>query len=439
MQIQDLPQQRIAILWYGREGKAMLDFLLSRDVPAQQITLLDKSAIDTPTDQIATITGDTYLESLDDFDLIIRSAGISPYQEALRTYHHKLTTQTQLFFDNYHGQVIGITGTKGKSTTASLIYQMLLSAGCQTELVGNLGIPVLAAVDLQAPPERLVFELSSYQLDQLSFSIEIGLVTNLYPEHHITRHGWWEHYCTSKFNLCKAAKQMIISQQVAANFPDQLSLLDDYQLYDTPSTVHRHDDYLRDGERPLFSTRQTTLAGAHNMSNLAAATSILLQIGIDPSHAEQTANKFVWLPHRLQQIGIYGGVRRVDDAISTTPTSTIAALNTLWEQVETIFLGGSEGPYEFEQLVDTLHTYGVKQVVLFPESGKRVLPLLDDSFVTLTTSSMREAVGFAAQVTTPGKTVLLSCASPSYSLWTNFEQKGDEFQQAIAELCTPES
>jgi UDP-N-acetylmuramoylalanine--D-glutamate ligase len=174
-----------------------------------------------------------------------------------------------------------------------------------------------------------------------------------------------------------------------------------------------------------------TLLGDHNFQNIQVAVRVARLCKVSDDAIASALRNFKPLPHRLEHIGTFRGVDFYDDAISTTPESTIAAIYAL-KNVDTIFLGGSDRGYDFHELEKVLRDLGVRNAVLFPESGTRILSSRD-GFNILETKSMDDAVAFAFEHTEQGKICLLSTASPSYSLWKNFEAKGDEFARRVRE------
>ena len=252
------------------------------------------------------------------------------------------------------------------------------------------------------PDEILVIELSSYMLEDIEYSPNVALLLNLFPEH-MDYHGGTENYYKAKENIFKFQK------------PGDLAVKPPFN------------------EKILLVQRdEIPLLGAHNIKNIKAAIKVARIIGISDSDIKKAVKNFKTLPHRLEFVGELDGVKFYDDAISTTPESTIEAIKSL-KNIGTIFLGGEDRGYDFRELEKTLKDYKIKNIVLFPESGKRILKSRQ-GFNVLETRSMEEAVRFAFKNTTNGQICLLSTASPSYSLWKNFEEKGDLFQRLIKEM-----
>jgi len=188
------------------------------------------------------------------------------------------------------------------------------------------------------------------------------------------------------------------------------------------------------GKPTVFSKKKynSNLLGGHNQDNIGAAVSVANILQIPEAKIKEAIKTFKSLPHRLEFVGEFRGVEFYDDAISTTPESTIMALKAI-KNVDTIFLGGQDREYNFSQLEKAVKRYKIKNIVLFPDSGDKMLKSKKGLNI-LRTKSMKEAVAFAYKNTKQGSVCLLSCASPSYSLWKNFEEKGDQFQKFVKRL-----
>lgn len=393
--------KKILILGYGKEGQSVERFL-KNVVPTSEIYSADKK------------DDENYLSKQKDADLVVRSPGVK-----VEYVFKKWTTATNIFFGNFPGTIVGVTGTKGKSTTTALIAAMMRQKKGDVRLVGNIGFPMLDELPSAAADTVAVIELSSYQLADLYFSPHIMLVVNWYPEHR-DFHGSFEAY--------KKAKQNSIYFQTET----------DYFIYDpqekevalwTTLTKAKTIPYI--SEFP-FDAQKIPLIGAHNKRNIQGALTVARLFDVSDEEAQNAVYSFIPLPHRLQLVGTFNNITFYDDAISTTPQSTIAALNSL-KTVDTLFLGGQDRGYDFSQLVNVLKDKHIKSLVLFPETGFRIkqdLAKINDYDPTiLETSHMEEAVAFAYKNCSPGSICLLSTASPSYSLWKNFEEKGNLFQK----------
>jgi UDP-N-acetylmuramoylalanine--D-glutamate ligase len=375
--------ENVCILGYGKEGKITEEYL-KKYYPELKVGILDK-----------TLNKD-YLEKQCDFDLAIKTPGL-PKNRVKIPY----VTATNLFFSQTKNFTIGITGSKGKSTTSSLIYEILKADGRKVSLIGNIGKPMLEKALKKADPDEIfVVELSSYMLEDIEYSPNVALLLNLFPEH-MDYHGGVENYYEAKRNIFKFQK------------PGDIALKPPFT-----ETIP-----LRKSEIPLL--------GAHNLKNIQAAVRVARHLKISDAVISKAIRNFKPLPHRLEFVGNFGGIKFYDDAISTTPESTIMAIKSL-KDIGTIFLGGEDRGYDFRELEKVLKSFHIQNIVLFPESGNRILKS-SSGFNVLKTRSMKEAVKFAFQNTPKGQICLLSTASPSYSIWKNFEEKGDLFQCAVKE------
>lgn len=395
--------KKILILGYGKEGHSVERFL-TLNVPTAEIYIADKKE------------DDNYLLKQKDVDLVVRSPGVRVEQ-----VFQKWTTAANIFFSNFPGTIVGITGTKGKSTTASLVAALLKQNKEDVRLIGNIGNPMLDGL-IDATKETIaVIELSSYQLADLYFSPHITIIVNWYPEH-LDFHGTFDAY--------KKAKQNSIYFQTEA----------DYFIFDpNEKEVAGWEGLTKAKKVPYieefpFDQSKIPLLGNHNKRNIQGALTVARLFGVTDEQAQAAIYSFIPLPHRLQNIGIYNEITFYDDAISTTPESTIAALNSI-ENISTILLGGQDRGYDFKRLVEILKEKKIENIVLFPQTGfqiKQILLKTEDYYPTyLETDNMKDAVSFCFENSKKGSVCLLSTASPSYSLWKNFEEKGDLFQTFV--------
>ena len=360
--------------------------------------------------------GEGYLQKQKDYDLVIKSPGIRKELVSI-----PYTTATNIFFANIRGKTIGVTGSKGKSTTTSIIYDIVKQAGLRARLVGNIGNPMLLELlKSNSQDDVWICELSSFQLSDIDYSPHISVILNIFPEH-MDYHGNVENYYEAKKRMLAAASNM------------------DYFVYN-PAFEELRDlaNKLKVQTMPFvdalpFDEKIIPLLGEHNKDNVRAAVTVAKLLKIDDKAIEAGVKNFKPLSHRLELVGTFKGITFYDDAISTTPQSTIKAIEAL-ENIGTIFLGGQDRGYNFTQLIDVVVNKKIPNVVLFPNSGGKMGEGLKGKVKNiLETESMQEAVRFAYQHTPAGSICLLSCASPSFSLWKNFEEKGDSFQEFVKE------
>ena len=397
--------KNILILGYGREGEVSKKYI-EKNFPKFKIGIADQKF------------GKDYLKKQHNFDILIKTPLI-PKEKIVIPY----TTATNIFFSRIKGsgiKTIGVTGSKGKSTTASLIYAMLKEAGKKAVLAGNIGAPMLGFL-LKPVSKDLIFvlEISSYQLDDIEFSPDVAVVTNLFPEH-MDYHSGAKNYYKAKRNVIKFQNK----NNVFVYNPKNKKL-----CQWAKETKAKAIPYIYIAEN-FLNGANISLIGRHNRENILAAATVAKEFGISDKAIKSAIEKFEPLPHRLEFVGEFNGIQFYDDAISTTPESTIAAIEAL-KNVDTIFLGGEDRGYDFSRLEKAIKKHKIRNAALFPESGRRIKV---KGLKALKTRSMKEAVEFAYKNTGKGKICLLSSASPSYSLWKSFEKKGEQFARFVKAL-----
>lgn len=424
MRLQDMNGKSICILGFGREGQSTAR-ALKKHAPKAQITIADKNVSVRSDDPAHTLqVGDGWLHHLEKFDVIIKSPGIPPLPE-FKPIAKKITNATQIFLDTIEGAdaiTIGVTGSKGKSTTASLIAAILKAAGKTAHLVGNIGKPALDFLSEAKKGTYFIVELSSYQLMNMTRSPEIAVITSVFPEH-LDYHGSFKAYREAKGNIARFQKEGDVIFYNALS-PEAKAM----------AKVSKGKKVKFDWQEAPLRIEETKLLGAHNLSNMAAAVKVGLHLKIPKPVILNVLREFEGLPHRLQFIGNHHGIEWVDDAISTTPESAIAALEALDDRVATIILGGQDRGNDFSELGKKLLSSKIEHIILFPESGRRIRQAISQEtnrLIFYEVATMEEAVTIAKKVTPRGKICLLSTASPSYNMFKNFEEKGNMFLHYI--------
>ncbi len=426
MRIQELDGKTVCILGFGREGQATLR-ALKKYAPTAKVTIADGNA-ELKAEGCELRVGPGYLENLNGFDVIIKSPGIPPNPK-LEAHRSQLTSATQIFLDTVKAAgstVIGVTGSKGKSTTTTLIYELLKAHSkleahnSQPFLVGNIGIPALDYLEHAKLNTIFVQEMSSYQLMDLTTSPQIAVITAFFPEH-LDYHGSLEAYKEAKAHIARfqgASDSVFYSDA----FPETKAM-----ALESPGT---HIAYSK-ADAPV-ALAETKLRGEHNLTNIGGAYKVAALLGISLQTALPVIQNFKGLPHRLESLGKTDGIEWVDDAISTTPESAIAALDALGDDVVTMLLGGQDRGYDFHSLAARIAKSKVRTIVLFGESGPRIREAVGDAHADVCfheADGMQKGVELARKNTMEGKIVLLSPASPSYDMYKNFEDRGDQFKR----------
>jgi UDP-N-acetylmuramoylalanine--D-glutamate ligase len=398
------------------------------------ITIADDNKLDQTPDGIILHDDGQRINHVASYDIIIRTAGVNPDQAALIDYQDCITSQTQIFFGNYTGHTIGVTGTKGKSTTSTLIHRILTAAGHDTALVGNIGNPVLSQIDLHdttKQPDRVVYELSSFQLTHASIDPDYALITNLLADH-LDRHGDMERYHAAKTHIAGPNTTLIAH----ASTVDRLSALlpDQSIIYAGNATEYDYD-------MSMFATPDRyypcdiALPGDHNRQNVCLINALCHQLDILPNTIYEAIRDFTGLPHRLQLVSTAHSIERYDDSQSTNPTTCIMALRTLGHRTDTLMLGGYQSHFDYSELITELEQYDIPNIILFPDTINDFKKHLDtDRYQIYEASSMSDAVQRARDHTAPQTICLLSPAAKSFSLWTSMSQRGKQFLECIQTL-----
>ena len=347
----------------------------------------------------------------DAYDVIIKSPGIREDH-----WGEKYTSATELFMGRFAGQTIGITGTKGKSTTASLLYHVL--SRCQKRpvvFVGNIGIPCLNACDDIADDAIVVFELSCHQLDHLRVSPHVAVFLNLYEEH-------LDHYDTLERYF--AAKAGITRNQGPR---DVLIAGDEVPALDTEAQVR-----VLPAEPPAgFEPFSMKLEGAHNQFNARVVYTIATSLfGCDEQDVRAAIAEFKGLPHRMEHVGCVGGVDYYDDSISTIPEAAIAALTSI-PHAQTVLVGGMDRGIDYSKLVEFVKSHQDYRYIFMYATGKRIFDEVSGLSCCRYVDDLAAAVALAKQTTDAGRACVLSPAAASYGYFKNFEERGDVFRALV--------
>jgi len=437
----ELEGASIGVWGAGREIRSFASQL--RRLPAAQISVI---AFDAPpaAAEVAAIAadarvavGDEAVEALAGCDAIVRSPGVSihrPELVELRERGIPIATATGLWLAERGGQgVVGFTGTKGKSTTAALAQHLALAAGSDTALGGNIGIPAIDLLDRE-PPEAIFLELSSYQIADLDNGPETAVITNLFREH-LDWHRSEEVYREEKLRIFRLPG--VRTAVVNAREPELVqaaSGVENLVLYGEPSGWDCDEAGVRRAGELVIETADLPLPGPHNALNLCAALTALEAAGIDPPLPDGLAG-FASLPHRLQACGERDGVAWVDDSISTTPESTLAALEAFAGRDVVLLAGGQDRGQDYTGLGAALARRGAA-IVGMPTTGERAVAAARQAGVpparAVAAADLATAVEAARGIARPGGVILLSPAAPSYDHFRNFEERGDRFRELLA-------
>ena len=411
--------KRIIILGFGREGRSSLHFV-QKYLPNALVAVADKNKMEG-----VKHFGNQYLEAIYDYEIVIKTPGIS--LKDFDTKDVEITSQTDLFLSQFHAQTIGISGTKGKSTTTSLIYHLLKSSGRDAFLTGNIGIPCFDIMEAIKPESIVVYELSAHQLEYVHQSPHVGVLLNVFEEH-LDHFGSFERYKQAKINLLRFMGEDDTAIIHESLLNDALCVIAN-EVKQSRTTVFSDFSF-----SDLIDASALPLKGEHNCLNVKAALLACDAYGVDYRELIPHLFSFKPLEHRLEPVGTFDGVVFVNDSISTIPQATISACKAL-KRVDFLLLGGFDRGIDYQPLADYLKENPVPHLLFTGKAGERMKSLIDGVLTGSTTfdnSSMEEAFDYIAAHAMPSDVVLLSPAASSYDQYKNFEERGRKFK-ALAE------
>ena len=435
--------KRILLLGYGREGQSTWN-VLRRLGTYEALDIADlKAPAAVPEDGTVWHTGPDYQKCMDDYDVVFKSPGIV-LERPENEYRCSILSQTEVFFQCFRDQIIGITGTKGKSTVTTLLYHLLKQAGMDALLVGNIGIPALDHMEEVKPDTRIVFELSCHQLEYMTVSPHIGILVNIHEEH-LDHYGTMEKYVEAKHHIFKNQRPddiLICNVQclpeegtcpsglIRAGMDGSGKELDVVQEQDG-TWVHFR------GKSFCIPTDEIKLLGQHNYFDIGVAYGVCSILGMDDQVFARGLKTYEPLPHRLQYIGEREGVKYYDDSISTICDTTIQALKTL-KDTDTVLIGGMDRGIDYRELIEYLSDCPVPHIILMEATGKRIYqeihkyyPEFKNRARLILAEHLEDGVKRARQITRPGTSCVLSPAAASYGIFRNFEERGETFSRLV--------
>ncbi len=414
----DLQNRKTAIWGEGREGLAVAEILRAEGAEF-------------------TFIGEDDKNKLTDFSVIIKSPGVSLYKPEIASAKAagvRFTSGTNIFLAEVmrrekRPKIAGITGTKGKSTTSALVTHILTEIGYKVFLGGNFGTPLPEALPFIADYDFVIAEVSSYQAADLEYGFDAALVNNLYPEH-LNWHLSHENYYRDKLNIFAHTPIKIIN-----GADEKLTAMTKGMAvtsFNIPKGfwINGADVYWQNEK--FIAGQELPLLGVHNLANLCGALTLIKALGIEPE-AEKIVpaiHSFTPLPHRLQIVA-KGEIWFVDDSISTTPETAMAALDVFAHRPLTLIAGGFDRGQDYTKLAAKIQKMQVK-VITLPDTGSRLCAeVIKCGGEAYEASDMRRAVAKAKEITPSGGVVLLSPAAPSYGVYKNFEERGKDFASLV--------
>jgi len=463
MKILEFKDKKILILGFGREGQSSLRYL-RKYYPKQTIGVADQNSLAEfgPTERtvikkdknLELHLGKNYLNSLGQFEIIIKTAGLKLPDHLARKLGRQriaVTTNLNIFLANKKGRVVAVTGTKGKSTTASLIYEILKKAGKKTVLVGNIGKPFLDYINQNSKQTIFVAELSSYQLDTLNQPLDLAVITSFYPEH-LNYHGNLNNYFQAKMNIVRNLKAGGV-----VVYNRKFKRVNNFIKKQAASRRIKAIGY---SKLTAEFSEQRILLGEHNQENMAGAIAVAKLLKINDAEIKKALAKFRPLEHRLELVGKFRGITFYNDVLSTTPESTIEAIKSLRDKnLQTLIVGGFDRGLNYQNLTREItrpqrlaasdgrrENSKIRTVICWPHAGETIAKEIERrqrrlgniSMGSLTPSprivrvkNMAETIKAAYKYTKSGEAVVLSPAASSYDFYTDYREKGAEYKKLV--------
>ncbi len=429
---------KVAIVGYGVEGKSAYTYW--HDL-GHQICIHDENTEQMLPKDVDSHLGADYLKSLDQYDLVVRTPGIRP-QALLQANPNldtaKITSGTNEFLGNCPAKVIGVTGSKGKGTTASLIAKMLEASGRTVHLGGNIGHPPLDFLDQVKPEDWVVLELSSFQLIDIRYSPHVAVMLMIAPDH-LNWHPDMHEYLRAKqmiFTHQKPGDRAVFNACNLYSLQSGLGAPADQTAYNSTDGAFIDGDTVKIGDTTICSVTDIALAGRHNWDNVCAAITAVWPIIKDPHPIKQAIRHFAGLEHRLEKVAVIDEATYINDSYSSSPGATIAAIQAFTEP-KVLILGGFDKGLSYDGIAREVGIANVRNVIVIGAVSHQITEALDKadySNYSLGPSKMSDIVKLARKQAKPGDVVLLSPGTSSFDMFKNFSERGDHFKAAVHDL-----
>ncbi|HSX08719.1 MAG TPA: UDP-N-acetylmuramoyl-L-alanine--D-glutamate ligase [Candidatus Saccharimonadales bacterium] len=456
--ITDWEKKKVAVLGLGIEGLAVVQFLQRKGA---SLWILDKNQNNTIDNNLITqaeklgvhfVFGKDYLSHLSDYDIIFRSPGVKRLLPELLEAEKNgaiITSQTKLFFELCPCPIIGVTGTKGKGTTSTLIFNMLKEAGMDAYLGGNIGVPEITFLDKLQSSSIVVLELSSFQLQDLDKSPHIGVMLMVTSEH-LDHHATLEEYIDAKRNLIRFQTPddfAVINRDYPAS--NESDVYTDGKVFYTSReretengcfALNRKITVRRNGsDDEIISTSEIALPGKHNLENVCAAVMAARLAGVSKQYIIHVLKTFTGLPHRLELVSTVNDVRYYDDSFSTTPETAIAAIESFGEP-KILILGGSTKGSDFTQLGKIIReSESIKAIIGIGDEWEEIKAhigsLKSQILIIEGATTMKQIVAAASKIAQKGDVVLLSPACASFGMFKDYKERGEQFEAEVLGLA----
>ena len=433
--------KKIVILGFGKEGKSTYEYIRKyvKDLP---LTVMDQNYQNITLEDENVQLIDVNYDILSIYDLIFKTPGISLKDVDVTPFKDKITSQLELLLEQNKGFIIGITGSKGKSTTSSLIYKIINDQGYKTFLLGNIGNPILDNIDDIDEDTYVVVEMSSHQLEFVKSSPNIAIILNLFPEH-LDHYQSLDAYYKAKLNIAKFQSK------------------DDYFLYSSDNKdLDRYKDYIQTDAKKIdinFTKKdnsytylnednvivndrivydkneEVNIKGNHNLKDIMFALTVANILNLDNERVIKSIKEYKPLEHRMELVGTYNDITYYNDSIATIPEATINAIMAL-EKVDTLIVGGMDRHINYDEFIEFLKKDNLRNIICMPDTGNYIYEKVKDYKNAILVKTIEEAVDTAKKITKKGSICLLSPAASSYGFYKNFEERGNRFKEHVKKI-----
>lgn len=434
-----IKDKKVLLLGFGREGKSTLN-ALKKVGGYKLVAIADAKDVTPPDEEISVFCGENYQQACKNFDVVFKSPGIVLEKEVL-AFPCQITSQTNVFLEKFSRQIIGITGTKGKSTTTTLLYHILSNSNVKSVMVGNIGIPCFDKAEEIDEDTKIVFEFSCHQLEYAEKSPYISVVINLFEEH-LDHYGTIENYFSAKKNIYRYQQEgdLLLCGVQCANMLENVK----GRCLTISGNGDNADIMVHNGIINYKSNRleiplsEIHLIGEHNFFNIGTVYGIAKELGVSDKDFLSALKTYTPPKHRLEFCGNFGGIDFYDDSISTICQTCINAINSV-KNIKTVLIGGMDRGIDYTPLEDFLinNPNAVDNVIFMANSGQRIFEEIK-SQGKLTSrfhlvDTLQEAVTLAKSITPKGFACVMSPASASYGIFKDFEERGEVFQKLVKE------
>ena len=368
----------------------------------------------------------------------MKSPGISFVGIDTSKYINKIKSQLELLLEFFNIFTIGVTGTKGKSTTSSLLYKILKEQNRKCMLLGNIGVPVFDYVSSMEDDIIVILEMSSHQLEYMKLSTNIAILLNIYEEH-LDHYESFEKYAEAKCNIYRYQKESDYFLYNADNeMLNKLIQTTNGHTYKVSiedragSDIYLRNDKVYFKDKEIYNRNEKrNLIGDYNLNNIMFVLGVSELLKLDINKTIKSISEFKPLEHRLEFVGKYNDVLYYDNSIGTIPMATIEAVKSL-KYVDTLIIGGMDRGINYQDFIEYLNNSDIKNIICMPKTGHDIAKALKKERAYIV-EDLEEAVNVAKKVTEKGKICLLSPAAASYGFFKNFEEKGNLFKKLVKE------